>query len=117
MGADEFHTHLYHSGAVVPGFPIDVKVAGDPVTAPVTLALGTGIQDPPQQTPYGLLHLVLPPVRTFNLGVIPSDGVLVLPATVPATWQSGESRPFQALAGPLGNPASMLTNLLVLTVE
>jgi parallel beta-helix repeat protein len=116
MGADEFHPHLYHVGTVTPGSPIQVKVVGDPGVNPVTLALGSGIQDPPQSTPYGDLYLVLPPVRTFNLGSIPSTGVLVYPGTVPPSWQAGDEYPFQALLGPLA-PGSVLTNLMSLTVE
>ena len=73
--------------------------------------------DPPRPTPYGDLHLVLPPIRTFNLGNIPQNGVRVLSAAVPASWQTGDAHPLQALVGPLGNPASVLTNLMVLTVD
>jgi hypothetical protein len=116
MGADEFHTHLYHIGAVIPGSAIEVKVAGDPGMSPLTLILGSGIQDPPQSTPYGDLYLILPPVKTYKLGSIPSHGVRVVPATVPTNWQSGESYPFQVLVGPQA-PGSVLTNLLILTVE
>jgi hypothetical protein len=117
MGADEFHTHLYHMGTVIPGSSIEVKVIGAPGTSPVMLALGSGIQDPPQSTPYGDLYLNFPPVRTFNLGGVPADGVLVYPGTVPPTWLPGSQYPFQALVGPMGNPNSVLTNLMVLTVE
>jgi hypothetical protein len=116
MGVDEFHAHLYHMGAVTPGSPIEVKVIGDPGVTPVTLALGSGIQDPPQSTPYGDLYLILPPIRTFNLGAIPSTGLLVYPGTVPTSWQAGDEYPFQALLGPLA-PGSVLSNLLTLTVE
>jgi hypothetical protein len=116
MGADEFHTHLYHTGDVIPGSPIEVKMVGDPGMTPVTLALGSGVQDPPQSTPLGDLYLILPPAKTFNLGTIPSTGVLVMSAVVPATWQSGQSFPFQALLGPMA-PGSVLTNLMVLTVK
>ena len=77
MGADEFHPHLYHMGTVTPGGKIQVKVVGNPGVAPVTLALGKGIQDPPQSTPYGNLYLVLPPLQKFNLGSIPSTGVVL----------------------------------------
>jgi len=116
MGADEFHPHLYYVGDVIPNSPTEVKVIGDPGTTPVTLALGSGIQDPPQSTPYGDLYLLLPPVRTFNLGAIPSNGILTYPGTVPPSWQSGDEYPFQALLGLLA-PSSVLTNLMVLTVE
>jgi len=116
MGADEFHVHLYHTGSVVPGGPISIDVVGAPGTAPVFLALGSGIQDPPRPTPYGNLYLVLPPLKTFNLGAVPSSGILVLQANVPGAWQSGDAFPFQALLGPLV-PGSTLTNLLLLRVE
>ena len=62
------------------------------------------------------LYLVLPPVRQWNLGAIPSTGIRVVPATVPPTWQPGDQYPFQALIGPLA-PGSVLSNLMVLTVE
>ena len=116
MGADEFHTHLYHMSTVIPGGKIQVKVVGDPGVAPVTLALGSGIQDPPQPTPLGDLYLQLPTLWRGNLGTIPSTGVLVYPGTVPPTWQAGDEYPFQALLGPLA-PGSVLSNLLTLTVE
>jgi len=116
MGADEYHTHLYHTGTVTPGSPIEVRVVGDPGSAPVTLALGSGIQDPPKTTPYGDLYLMLPLMWQRNLGTIPSNGVLVFPGTVPTSWQAGEEYPFQALLGPLV-PGSVLTNLMVLAVE
>jgi parallel beta-helix repeat protein len=140
MGADEFHTHLYHMGNVFPGGKIQVKVVGDPGVTPVTLALGSGVQDPPQSTPYGDLYLILPPVKTWNLvsipsnGVrvvpatvpppvktwnlvsIPSNGVRVVPATVPTSWQQGDEYQFQALLGPLA-PGSVLSNLMTLKVE
>jgi hypothetical protein len=83
---------------------------------PVTLALGSGVQDPPQATPYGDLYLTLPPVKTFNLGGVPSNGICVMPGTVPSNWQTGEEYFFQALVGPK-SPGSVLTNLMILTVE
>lgn len=117
MGADEFHTHLYHVGAVIPGSSVEVKVVGYPGTAPLTLALGSGLLDPPQQTPYGGLYIVLPPLQAYNLGGIPLNGFRIVPATIPPSWQSGERYHFQALVGPRGNPGTVLTNLLSLEVE
>jgi hypothetical protein len=117
IGADEFYQHLYSVGAIAPGSRIDVKVVGSPGAAPVRLALGSGIQDPPQTTPYGKLYLVLPPLFSADLGTIPASGVLVYSAKVPPFWSPGDRRPLQALIGPLGNPASVLTNLLLLVVE
>jgi hypothetical protein len=117
MGADEFYRHLYHVGDAVPGATIDIKVIGPPGATPVRLALGSGIQDPPQQTPYGDLYLVLPPLFSAGIGTIPADGLLVYQAKLPGFWSPGSQKPLQALVGPLGNPASRLTNLLMLTVE
>jgi hypothetical protein len=117
MGIDEFYPHLYQVGVVGLFSTFWVKVIGNPGTSPITLAQGSGIQDPPQSTPYGDLYIVLPPVKIFNLGAIPADGILVVSTKKPPGWQLGDSHPFQALVGPLGNPASVLTNLMVLTVE
>jgi hypothetical protein len=116
MGADEFHIHLYYVGSFVPGSYIDVKVVGEPYE-PVLLGLGSGVQDPPQSTPYGDLYLEMPLLQQWFLGTIGADGVLIFNAKVPLSWNPGDQRPFQALVGPLGNPSSELTNLLMVTVE
>jgi len=116
MGADEFHTHLYHTGDVLPGSPIDVKVIGDPGITPVTLAVGLGIQDPPQSTPCGDLYLLLPLDWKPEIGTIPTTGVLIYTDTVPLHWLPGQEYPFQALLGPLAS-GSELTNLMLITVE
>ena len=60
--------------------------------------------------------MVIPVKQLFDLGAIPSDGVLSLSATVPSSWQPGEEHPFQALVGPMA-PGSVLTNLMLLEVE
>jgi hypothetical protein len=116
MGADEFFHHLYHMGDVVPGSPIDFKVVGAP-GFPALLALGTGIQDPPQSTQHGDLWLTMPLAKTWQLGPIPNTGILTHTATVPSGWQTGSTHPFQALVGPWGGGATRLTNLLLLEVE
>ncbi len=110
MGADEFYPHLYHRGAVVPGGVIEIKVAAYKLSNTVTLGLGSGIQDPPQQTSFGDLYLQWP-IQTFMLGLIPDNGVLVFSARVPQNWSSGEERPLQAKV------SNELTNLRVLNVE
>jgi hypothetical protein len=115
MGADEFYTHLYHLGSVVPGKLFGIRVAGFP-TAPVVLGLGAGIKDPPQVTPYGDLYLDFP-IKQFKIGAIPASGILAYNAKVPAIWSPGDEKPLQALVGPFGNPNSELTNLHVLVVE
>jgi len=53
MGADEFHAHLYTTGDAVPGGQISFRVTGTPYTPLVTLALGSGVKDPPMPTPFG----------------------------------------------------------------
>ncbi len=117
MGADEFHIHLYHTGDVIPGGTIQVRVVGPPSTPSVAIAMGPAVQDPPVPTQYGDLHLVLPVLWQKNLGGIGPSGVLTYGAVVPTFWYTGEDRPFQALVGPLGDPSSRLTNLMMLRVQ
>ncbi len=116
IGADEFYYHLYSVGDAIPGSPIDIKVVGIP-GLPTLLALGTGIQDPPQSTQHGDLWLTMPLAKKWQLGAIPSTGILTHTATVPSGWPSGSTHPFQALVGPWGGGATRLTNLLILNVE
>jgi hypothetical protein len=116
MGADEFYYHLYSIGDVLPGSPIDIKVVGAPGFSTL-LALGTGIQDPPQATPHGDLWLTMPLAKSWQLGAMPNTGILTMPATVPSGWLPGSQYPFQALVGPWGGSTTRLTNLMNLTVE
>lgn len=116
IGADEYYYHLYCIGAVVPGGNISIRTVGLP-GRPVRLYLSSGIQNPPQSTQYGDLHLQPPPTRRWNLGSIPSSGILFWDITVPGGLSSGSQYHFQALVGPLGNSKSRLTNLMTLTVE
>lgn len=111
MGADEFHLHLYSIGDVIPGSSIEMKVVGVPGLSPLTLGLGSGIQKPPQSTPYGDLYLQLPIVMRLPMPDIGSNGLSILSGSIPANWLPGEQYPFQVLAG------SDLTNLTLLTVE
>jgi len=116
MGADEFYYHLYHSGDVVPGSQIDLKVVGFP-SAPVVLYLGSQIADPPYSTQHGDFHLSYPALWHGNIGRVAGDGLLVFPATVPSSWTSGSEHPLQALVGPWGGSWTKFTNAEVLTVE
>lgn len=116
IGADEFHTHLYCLDEIVPGDQMRIGIAGPP-NKEVLLVLSAGVNDPPIATQYGDLYVVLPFLKSWNLGTIPGEGILILSTTVPPTWSSGEKKYFQALVGPLGNPNSELTNLLVLEVD
>jgi len=116
MGADEFYYHLYSVGDVLPGSPIDMKIVGIP-GLPTLLALGAGIQDPPQSTQHGDLWLKLPIAKSWQLGTVPATGILTHTATVPSGWPSGSTHPFQALVGPWGGAATLLTNVHLLEVE
>jgi hypothetical protein len=116
IGADEFHPHLYTLGAIVPGSPITVRIAGRP-GLPTLLAASSGIAEPPLPTPYGLLRLTLPLLNSWSLRPVPATGILTLPVTVPWGWSVGKEHPFQALVGPIGGADTLLTNLLVLTVD
>jgi len=117
MGADEFHVHLYRTGSAVPGGEIEIKVVGTPAASPVTLFMGTGIQNPPYNTQYGAFWIAWPPAWYGPIGGIPAGGILALPFTVPSTWLPGGEHPFQALVGPFGGANTVLTNLMVVKVE
>ena len=110
MGADEFHTHLYYTGPASPGGTIEIKVIGLPGSAPVQIALGSGVQDPPRPTPLGYLHLALP-IKPYSQSPIPSTGVLAVPVVMNSFWVPGTSYPFQARVG------NELSNLLIVSVE
>jgi len=116
IGADEFWTHLYYVGHVVPGAAGSVRLTATPdFTA--TLALGSGLFEPPRSTPYGDLY-IKPPFLMFTLGVVPASGVLVFPARIPTFWVSGDTYYLQALVkwfAPLNH--EYLSNLMTLTVE
>jgi len=115
MGADEFYYHLYHTGDVVPGGNIDIKVVGYPL-APVELAWGQTVLDPPFLTQHGDLHL-WPFMWSGFMGNVPSNGILEMPVTIPLSWSTGDFAPLQALVGPWGGACSKLTNLNTVTVE
>jgi len=117
IGADEFCSHLYCAGDVVPGGPIEIRVAGLPTITDVRLVQGSGIKNPPTPTIYGNVYLERPLLGAFKLGPMDPTGVLRMPATVPAGWIPGDEFYFQALVGPLGNPDTTLTNLLILIVQ
>jgi len=116
IGADEFHPHVYRDRqAIVPGGEIRIMVIGYPGTEPVTLGIGSGYLEKPQTTPYGLLYPI-PPISTYNIGTIPSNGFLIYNTSTPGSWSPGDEFPIQVLWGPIGGPDSMVSNLLLLTV-
>lgn len=113
MGADEFHTHLYLTGETIPGGAVEGKIVGLPGTDPVGLFLGSGVLPDPVNTMWGAFHLQAP-WFLFALNPLPADGVLILPATLPASVPAPYELPMQALVGL--NPDSF-TNLYLIEVK
>lgn len=113
IGADEFYTHLYHTGDAVPGGKIDLKFIDIPDTAPVILWVGSGLLDPQiHLTTYGDWYLQLPILFEADMGAIPKpDGILVIPKSIPANIPTPLNLPLQALSG------TLLTNPSVLKIE
>ena len=116
MGADEFHSHLYRLGDVVPGGPAEIRVAGTP-GLPVQVAIGlAGQAKNPVPTPHGSFFLA-PPWFVFAAAPVPAEGIAAIQANVPPGVPIGAEYPLQALVGAWGDPQAVLTNLMVLTVE
>ncbi len=113
MGADEFHTHLYHNGTVIPGSPFSFRVIGPPNTTPVKLAIGYDILNQPVPTKYGDLFINIK--KMLIIGSVAANGSLIFDVTAPTHWVPGAEFPFQAKVGPGWDPDTVLTNLLVLT--
>jgi parallel beta-helix repeat protein len=113
IGADECYRHLYCMGDFTPTGSIEGKLIGLPGTSPVGLFLGSGVLDPPLPTAWGNFHLQAPWFLT-PLVPIPGDGVLVLPATIPATPPAPYDIPMQAL---IGLEADSLSNVCLVEVR
>jgi len=114
MGADEFYTHLYVTGDKTPGGAIQGKFVGLPGTNPVGLFIGSGVLPSPMPTMWGDYWLQAPWLLLGPLGSIPSNGVMVLPTTLPGTPPAPYDVPMQALIGL--DPDSM-SNLEILEVR
>lgn len=111
MGYDEFHDHFYCTGDFTPGGDIKGRIVGLPGTTPLWLIFGSNIRLLPLNTAYGAFYLFGPYVFVHLPLVIPSNGVLVLTTTIPATPAAPYSVPMQALIG------SNLSNPYILKVE
>jgi len=114
IGADEFYTHLYVTGDTTPGGAIQGKLVGLPGTNPVGLFIGSGVLPYPMPTMWGEYRLQAPWVLLGPLGSIPSNGVMILPATLPMSPPAPYDVPMQAL---IGLNADSLTNVCVLQVR
>jgi hypothetical protein len=85
MGADEFHVHLYYTGNFVPNGVIQFNLVATPGAGPLLLCFGSGILDPPMNTPYGPWYLA-PPYFWLSLPfTVPASGILVFPGILPPT--------------------------------
>jgi hypothetical protein len=113
IGADEFHRHLYVTGDAEPEGFIKAKIVGQPGTWPVGLFIGSGVLEPPVQTSWGHFRL-LSPWHLIPLPPIPGNGVLVLPATIPAHPPAPYNLHLQAL---IGLETDSLSNVYVLRVR
>ncbi len=109
QGADEFHRHLYVTGEPTPGGDIAVRFVGDPGSA-VILIVAFNLADPPLSLGMGELF-VLEPWLLFFFPVLPADGLLSLPATLPLDPPGPYTLYLQSRVGP------QLTNLWTLAVE
>jgi hypothetical protein len=97
-------------GDATPNGKVEMKFTGIP-GLPIQLWLGSGILGSPMNTKYGEWWLQFPLLLNAGMGAIPSNGVLVLPATLPGTTPTPLTLPFQAGIG------MELTNLSVIDVE
>jgi hypothetical protein len=90
MGADEFHPHLYYTGEAAPGGSVEVKITGEPFSAPLLFWVGGGLLDPPLPTAWGDWYLTFPLLFEAVLEPIPENGIALLPYTFapdfPAPW-------------------------------
>jgi hypothetical protein len=97
MGCDEFHTHLYYTGAAHPGSWIDMKFIAPP-GGEALLYLGSGILNPHKVTNHGIWYLE-PPLITVPAGTVPAQGLILFHSRIPVTSPSPLEIPMQALAG------------------
>lgn len=111
IGADEFHPHFYCMGDFVPSGSIEGKVIGLPDAWPVGVFLGSALLDPPLVHNWGLFHLDSPWVLFGPMGPLPPDGILTIPAQIPATPSGPYPIYMQALI------EDTLSNLFVLDVQ
>lgn len=84
IGADEFHTHLYHVGESTAGQTVELKVTALPTTSPVGIWFSGGLLVDPLPSKWGDWYLEMPVLGPMLLGAVPApEGVAVLPIEVP----------------------------------
>jgi hypothetical protein len=108
MGADEYHRHLYYTGEAIPGGLVEGKIIGPPGTEPVGIWFGSGMLENPLPCLWGWWHLKAPWILFGPLGAMPQNGVMIIPATLPADPPAPYDLYLQALTGnELTNPCIM----------
>lgn len=113
MGADEFYTQLYYSGNATSCGPVELKFTGLPGASPVGFWIAIDALESPIPGSYGDRWLQARMVGPFVLGPITSNGVYVLPGTIPASPMGPYTLYLQAI---MGTPLK-LTNLCTLEVD
>ena len=116
IGADEYHSHVYHLGRTVPGKPKTIRIVGSP-GAPARLGVSSQLLDTPVHTNHGDFWLKMPLLESLDLGVFPSTGILSFTKEISQSTDPGTCYALQVLVGPAGNPDSILTNPLLLRVN
>jgi len=113
IGADEFCPHLYIVGDTTPGGSIEGRLVGLPGLSPNGLFISTGVLETAMPTIWGNFWLESPWLMV-PLPTIPSNGILLLPATIPAS----PAAPYDlALQGLVGLYPDSLTNMEMLKVR
>jgi len=110
IGADEFYRHLYYIGNPLPGDDVELKFVDTPWYQ-VGLIIGGTVFDPPIPGTFGDWYIKPPMILIPGLGLIPPNGVYVLPGTLPPTPAGPYTVYFQAMIG------MKLTNLCTMNVE
>jgi len=102
-------------GDIRAGGSAEVRIVGA-AGEPAMLARGGGVQDPPQQTMYGDFFPTWPIVR-YGPRLIPGENIVIEPVVIPSWCRPGDVHVFQALIGLEGDPGSVLTNHVLVTIE
>ena len=68
-------------------------------------------------TQYGTIYLEMLVKKEWDLGALSADGALIWDVTVPGNTHIGKEYPMQAMLGPMGNPNSVATNLMLVKVR
>lgn len=114
VGADEFAPRAYVGGDFAPGGAVTLRVVGVP-GSPVLLLLSSSRLDSAIATPYGPLGLVFPLLLggPIDLGTIPANSHIDLPATLPLTVPIATTIHFQAFIGGTTPQLTPIETLLV----